>query len=350
MKTGPDRPEQLTKSQVERAYVKYGADVARDVVQLIDRTQAPGWGLVRTGLPALDNLVTIAPQTVTVFAGRPGMGKSLWLKVLARQALADIKASGGHERGDRVVYVTLEEPGSKLGVQLGGMKVAYREIVRATANAEDARREALGLAASLQSLVMVEHPGVISGAITPAISTSMVIRAIERAHRDDGLRPTMILLDYLQLVQADGSSQSVRSKMESVTAASNGAVLLSRTFNCPVILAVQAGRGTDRRDVKVPATEDMQWASAIEQDAHNIIGLWRPWVDYAESVRNGSAKPFVLDGVELTITPTLMVMGILKAKDDPSVGRRLVAHLDPVAFRAYPITREETSWAKTFQQ
>jgi len=278
------------------------------------------------------------------------MGKSLWLKVLARQALADIEAGGGHDRGERAFYVTMEEPGSKLGVQLGGMRTGYREIVRATANAEEARKEATRLAVSLQSLVLIEHPGVISGAITPPISTSMTIRAIERAHRDDGLTPKMILLDYLQLMGADGSSASAKSKVETVTAASNGAVLLSRTFNCPVILAVQAGRGTDRRDVKIPATEDMQWASAIEQDAHNIIGLWRPWVDNAESVRSGTAKPFVLDGVELAITNTLMVMGILKAKDDPSVGRRVVAHLDPVAFRAYPITREETSWAKTFQQ
>jgi replicative DNA helicase len=343
------KPVKVPPSEVERAYVKYGADVANDVLALIDRTQQPGWGLVKTGLPALDKLVTIAPQTVTVFAGRPGMGKSLWLKVLSKQSLAEIASSGGHDRGERVFYVTLEEPGAKLGVQLGGMTARYRDIVRATADVNEARREATALALALRSLVLIEHPGVLRGAITPAISTSMVIRAIERAHHDDGLTPKMILLDYLQLMQADGSSSSVKSKMEAVTAASNGAVILSRAFNCPVILAVQAGRGTDRRDVRIPALEDMQWASAIEQDAHNIFGLWRPWVDFAESARNGTAKPLVLDGVSLEIVSTLMVMGILKSKDDPAVGRRIVAHLDPAEFRAYPITASEASWSQTFK-
>lgn len=346
--SAPPRPPKPTESEIERSYVKYGADVANDVLALIDRTQKPGWGLIRTGLPALDNLVTIAPQTVTVFAGRPGMGKSLWLKVLAKQAMVDIAAGGGHERGERAFYVTMEEPGAKLGVQLGGMKAAYRDIVRSTVNPEEARREAAGLAVALRSLVLIEHPGVLAGAITPAISTSMVIRAIERANRDDGLIPKMILLDYLQLMGADGSSSSVRSKMETVTAASNGAVMLSRAFNCPVILAVQAGRGTDKRDVKIPQADDMQWASAIEQDAHNIFGLWRPWVDFAESARNGTAKPLVMDGVSLEIVKTLMVIGVLKSKDDAAVGRRIVAHLDPVTFRAYPITESETQWSQTF--
>lgn len=331
----------VTDSQMERAYVKYGADIANEVLGLIDQTQAPGWSLVKTGFPALDNMVTIAPQTVTVFAGRPQHGKSLWLKVLAKQALADIAARGGHDSGERVFYVTLEEPGKKLGVQLGGMTASYRDIMRGEADVEAARTEAMYLAKTLRSLCVVEHPGILEGRIAPAVSAGMVIRAVERAADDDGIKPTMILLDYLQLMKADGTSVSASQKSEHVTAASNGAVRLSRVFNCPVIMAVQAGREVDRREVKIPSLSDMQWSSSVEQDADTILGLWRPWVDHAEDARNGTAKPVQIDGVELAVTETLMVLGIAKTRNDASGGRRIAAHLDPVRFRAYPIERRE---------
>lgn len=342
------RTPRLTDSQIERAYVKYGADVANDVLAMIDRTQAPGWALATSGLPILDRLVTIAPQTVTVFAGRPQHGKSLWLKILAKRALAAIENGGGYERGERVFYVTLEEPGSKLGVQLGGMAASYRDLIRGEADVEAARTEATYLAKSLRSLVVMEHPGLIAGAIAPAVSAGMVMRGVERIATDDGLRPTMILLDYLQLMRADGSEMSVKNKTEHVMAASNGAVRLSRTFNCPVIMAVQAGREVDKRVMKVPSLSDMQWASGIEQDADTVIGLWRPWVDHAADVRNNTADPVTIDGIALSITDSLMVMGIAKTRNDSSGGRMVAAHVDPVRFIASGITlSREDGWRGT---
>lgn len=334
----------VTDSQLERAYVKYGADVANSVIRMIDQTQAPGWALAATGLPILDKLVTIGPKTVTVWAGRPQMGKSLWLKIMARLALEAIEASGGHERGERVFYATLEEPGAKLGIQLGGMTASYRDIIRREADAEQARTEALRLALSLRSLCVIEHPGLMDGRIAPAVSAGMIMRSIERAAADDGLKPTMILLDYLQLMKADGTTLSVKSKTDHVTAASNGAVMLANAYNCPVIMAVQAGRAVDSRELKVPGLADMQWASAIEQDADTILGLWRPWVDNAEAARAGNAKSITIDGVDLTITDTLMVLGVAKSRNDAAGGRMIAAHVDPVRFRAYPIEAREAHW------
>ncbi len=342
------KPERLTQSQLERAYVKYGADIACDVVDLLERTRGANWALATTGLPIFDQLVTIAPQTVTVFAGRPQHGKSLWLKILAKRARDAIEASGGYERGERVFYVTLEEPGAKLGIQMGGVTASFRDVIRGQADYERTKLEAAYIAKTMRSVVLVEHPGIIDGGIAPAISAAMVIRAIERAAIDDGLKPTMILLDYLQLMRADGSGQSVQTKTEHVTAASNGAVRLSRVFNCPVIMAVQAGREVDRRVLKVPSMADMQWASSIEQDADTVIGLWRPWVDHALDVRNGTADPVTIDGIDLTITESLMVIGISKTRNDSSGGRVVAAHVDPVGFTAsgMSLRSDDDTWAR----
>lgn len=328
----------LTDSQLERAYVRYGADIACDVADLVRRSHAPGWSLTKTGLTSLDKAITIAPQTVTVFAARPQHGKSMMLKVLARQAIRDLEARGGYEAGERVFFVTLEEPGGKLGVQLGGMTATYRDILRGEADEDLAIREAIGLARSLRGLCVIEHPGIVEGRIAPAVSAGIVTRAIERAHADDGLRPAMILLDYLQLMKADGSDgTSAKTKTEHVMAASNGAVRLSRAFNCPVVMAVQAGRDTDTRAIKLPTLADMQHSSAIEQDADTILGLWRPWVDHADDVLAGTAKPINLGGTSVSIVENLMVLGVIKTRNDAAGGQRFGAHVDPVRFRAYPI-------------
>lgn len=334
----------MTDSQLERAYVHYGADVSCDVVELIDRSTAPGWNLVRTGLPDLDRQVTIAPQTVTVFAARPQHGKSMMLKVLARQAIRDLEARGGYEAGERVFFVTMEEPKAKLGIQLGGLSASYRDVIRGEIDRDALRVEAISIARSLRSLCVIEHPGVLDGRIAPPVSAGIVTRAIERAHSDDGLRPAMIILDYLQLMKADGASaMSAQSRTDHVMAASAGAVRLSRAFNCPVLLAVQAGRAVDARGDKMPALSDMQWASAIEQDADTIIGLWRPWVDHADDVLGGADKPVKAGGGEIRITEGLMILGVIKTRNDGAGGRKFGAHVDPVRFTAHPIDRHATA-------
>lgn len=334
----------MTPSQARRAYVKYAGDAIAGLARDVEDSHSPGWTMVRTGLTELDRHVTIAPRTVTVFAARPQHGKSMWLKILAKRALLDLEARSGYDDGERVFFVTLEEPSSKLVAQVAGMSMPYRSILRGETDKAAALAEVYGLAKShVRGLAIVEHPGMVDGRAMPAVSSDIVIGAIEQAAADDGLRPSLILMDYLQLMRADGSGASVRTKTEHVTAASNGAVRLAREFRCPVVLAVQAGRDTDDRGVKLPALSDMQWASAIEQDADTIIGLWRPWVDHAEEVLSGTDKPLKIGGLDVRITESLMILGIIKTRNDGAGGRKFGAHVDPVRFTAHPIDRHATA-------
>lgn len=336
----PPRDAGLADRQLDRAYRFNAGDLATDIYRMIEQAANPEWPLLLTGVAPLDRGLTIAPQTVTVFAGRPSHGKSMWCKALAKRACADIMAQGGYERGERVVYVTLEEPRQKIGAQIGGFSVPYRDIMRGEFDADSAKLEAMGLVKALRPLEVIQHPGMVDGRIAPAVSAGRIMRIIEQAARDDGIRPRLIVLDYLQLMKADGTGLSVRSKTDHVTAASNGAVTLSRTFNCPVVLAVQAGREVDQRQIKIPTMSDMQHASAIEQDADNIIGLWRPAIDYAEELAAGQVPNLDLGPMQLGVTSTLMVMGVIKSRNDAAAGRRFGVHLDPVTHKVFPIVRE----------
>lgn len=324
------------RRNLERAYVLGAVELADEVSALLDRVESPNWRLVETGIGPLDAALTIAPSTVTVLAGRPGMGKSTVAKILAMREMRGI-ARSEHAGRRVVVYVTLEEGADKLAVQLGGVGASYRDIVRGHYDRGLIRRRADRLVTALGPLKVIRHPGILGGRLAPAVSSEIVLRAIERMVADDGLQVSMLVLDYLQLMKADGREASDRSKTEHVTAASNGAVMLSRSLRCPVILAVQAGREVDSRAMPLPTMGDLQFASAIEQDADNVLGLYRPAADEKHQAKIDAEGESWIESPRLKVTPELMLMNVIKSRNDGCAGWRFGAHVDPVLFEMHAI-------------
>ena len=334
-KPSPDEAERRQRN-LERAYVLGAAELADEVIALLDRVESPDWRLVETGIGPLDAALTIAPSTVTVLSGRPGMGKSTVAKILAMREMRGI-ARSEHAGKRVVVYVTLEEGADKLAIQLGGVGATYRDIVRGDYDRALIRRRADRLVTTLGALKVIRHPGIMGGRLAPAVSAEIVLRSVERMVADEGLVVSMLVLDYLQLMKADGREASERSKTEHVTAASNGAVMLSRSLRCPVILAVQAGRDVDNRALPLPTLADMQFASAIEQDADNILGLYRPASDEKHQAKIDAEGESWIEDPRLKVTPELMLMNVIKSRNDGCAGWRFGAHVDPVRFEMHSI-------------
>ena len=233
-RSGPVKPQ--SQSVLERGYLFTGADMARDVAALIDRVTAPGYSILKTGIPTIDHDITIAPQTVTVLSARPSHGKSMLLKVFARNVLSGILAGGTASENDRVIYITLEETREKLASQIGGFPYSWRDINRgdiAPDKIPAARQSAIGLAKTLRHLLALEHPGLIEGRLAPPVTPSMVIRSVERAASEDGVRPRGIFLDYLQLLNPDGGDRGREGRTETVTAAAHGAKQLAKALTAP---------------------------------------------------------------------------------------------------------------------
>lgn len=328
-KTGP------SLSALERAYLNTGADLANALVAMIDRVTAPGYSIVKTGIPTLDQAITIAPRTVTVLAARPSHGKSMLLKVFARSVLDDIEARGDAAASERVVYITLEESKEKLAAQIGGFPYSWRDLQRGEIKPADvpaARMSAIGVAKTLRHMVALDNPGLVEGHLAPAITPAGVIRYVERAAIEDGIKPKAIFLDYLQLLNPDGPDNARQSRTDLVSAASKGAKRLAAAFDCPVIMAVQAGREVDGRKDKIPQMSDLQWASSIEQDADTVLGLRRPCIDHTEG-----AETVELGGREISITTQLMISRVIKSRDDGAGGRMFALNVDPISFKAWPV-------------
>jgi replicative DNA helicase len=320
------KPEKMTREQLADAYIKFGPDMANDVLDLLRTVKSPDHVIVRTGVAPMDNDITISGGSVTVVAARPSHGKSMMLKMLARSVMRDIMSRpvmAGSPR-DAVIYVTLEEPSDKLYVEIGGhLPYSYRSIHRG--EVPDDTREMVNVLQGVKvlgNLVTIEHPGLINGRMAPPITTDMIVHTIERLATTYNIRPRAIMLDYLQLLSANWQDNSRANRTDIVTAASNGVSALARAYRCPVIVAAQAARGVDDRKLKIPAMGDMQHASSIEQDAHTILGLWRPIIDGETTVMVGEH--------EISVTSKTMLVRVAKSRADGAGGKLYALNFDPV--------------------
>ena len=88
---------------------------------------------------------------------------------------------------------------------------------------------------------------------------------------------------------------------------------LAKRFGCPILVGAQAKRDVDERKNKIPSAGDCQWASAIEQVADKLFGLWRPILTEEEGAIVGK-----LNGSPVLATPTLLVAKLLKQRFGPA--------------------------------
>lgn len=102
-------------------------------------------------------------------------------------------------------------------------------------------------------------------------------RAFVRQHRRTDLtgKPSdcVVVIDYLQLVRPSDSSLP---REQQVADMSRGFKQLALELNVPVLLLAQLNRDVDRRAEPRPVLADLRESGAIEQDADDVIFIWRP--------------------------------------------------------------------------
>lgn len=225
-----------------------------------------------TGLRDLDKkLGGLHPSDLIILAGRPAMGKTSLAMKLAFEAAkaydATLDEQGNPKIGDggRVAFFSLEMSSEQLAGRLLSeqTKVSSDKIRRGEIKAEDFEKFVEA------SQVLSALPLYIDD--TPGITVSALRNRARRLKRQKGLE--LIIVDYLQLIQAPGGSSD--NRVQAVSEITRGLKMIAKELNVPVIALSQLSRGPEQRDDKRPQLADLRESGSIEQDADAVMFIFR---------------------------------------------------------------------------
>lgn len=223
-----------------------------------------GWTEVDEIIPGLRG------GEVTVVGGRPGMGKSV--------VLLNVAAHAALRLGVHVLAITLEMSPEQYMDRLlaaeGNIELTRIRERNLTDADWDRAAKANTVIAEARTLHILR-----SSEMSP-----QRIRAELRAMRRAGTPAGLVTLDYLQLME---NAMARESRQLEVAGLSRSLKNISGDEDIPFLVGSQLNRGPDQRSDHRPTMADLRESGAIENDADNIILLYRDEKYNAQSTHAG---------------------------------------------------------------
>jgi len=85
----------------------------------------------------------------------------------------------------------------------------------------------------------------------------------------------LVVVDYLQLMNGSGYGKGGDSRVNVVSDISRSMKIMAKELNVPVVCLSQLSRGPEGRPDKRPMLSDLRESGAIEQDADEVLFLYR---------------------------------------------------------------------------
>ena len=214
---------------------------------------------IRTGYRDLDNMTAgLQRSDLIILAARPAMGKTTLVTNLAYNVATIAKLP--------VLFFSLEMSKEQLIDRMLSDASGVDSWNIRTGNLSDDDfskiSEAMG--------EMAEAPIFIDD--TPGLSVLEMRTKARRAAHDQPLG--LIVVDYLQLMQASGSYAG--NRVQEVSEISRGLKLIARELNVPLIALSQLSRSVESRTPPIPQLSDLRESGSIEQDADIVSFIYRP--------------------------------------------------------------------------
>ena len=217
---------------------------------------------IPSGFHALDKITSgwQSPDLV-IIAARPAMGKTAFVLSMAKHMAVD--------REIPTAVFSLEMSNVQLVNRLI-MNVCELEgdkIKTGKMSKEDAKR------LNTKINIMKGKPLYLDD--TPSLSIFELRSKARKLVREHGVQ--IIIIDYLQLMNAQGTSFG--SREQEVSIISRGQKGLAKELDIPIIALSQLNRGVEARqgiEGKTPQLADLRESGAIEQDADMVCFIHRP--------------------------------------------------------------------------
>lgn len=231
------------------------------------RTEAGGPPGATTGLADLDELIGgLKPGTVTVIAGRPGMGKSVLAGSIALQTA---------RAGNGALFLSMELSEEMQTARFladlctfYGPPVHYEDINRGTLRADERGRV---IRAADE---MAHYPLMLSDRTNQTVAEIRgVIKDAGRELRSTGAELRVVVLDYLKFIRASERYAGNRvNEIGEITGALKGA---AKELGVAIVLVAQVNRQNEQREDKRPQLSDLRESGDIEQDADVVMFVYR---------------------------------------------------------------------------
>ncbi|HSU42767.1 MAG TPA: replicative DNA helicase [Casimicrobiaceae bacterium] len=121
---------------------------------------------------------------------------------------------------------------------------------------------------------------------TPALNAIEVRSRARRLMKQYG-KLGLVIVDYLQLMQATTSGENRATEISEISRAMKS---LAKELHVPVVALSQLNRSLEQRPNKRPVMSDLRESGAIEQDADVIVFIYRDEVYNPESQDKGTAE------------------------------------------------------------
>lgn len=227
-----------------------------------------GWS---TGLRDLDaKLGGLDPGCVTVIGARPRMGKTSLAFHIAKSIAAKPDPVDGHLG---VFFASMEMPRdgvarreafSEAGVNANKLKTG----AGLTADEWGRLSEAAKHLSSLP--IWVDD----TAALSPLQLRSKA-RRVRSDWRRKGVRLALVVVDYLQLMNGRGLAGKNGNREQEVAECSKALKVLAKDLGCHVLALAQLNRDVEKRAGRRPSMADLRESGSVEQDADNILMLYR---------------------------------------------------------------------------
>lgn len=210
-----------------------------------------------TGLRDLDKKINgLNKSDLLLIAARPAMGKTSFALNIGLNVAKKYKKT--------VAFFSLEMSREQLAMRLisGESFVDSQKLATGKLSEEEWSKLCQAAAALSQTDIRVDD----NPSITVAEMNAM-------CRRLDNLG--LVIIDYLQLMTGSGYGKSDGNRVQVVGEISRALKIMAKELNVPVICLSQLSRGPESRTDKRPILSDLRESGSIEQDADEVLFLYR---------------------------------------------------------------------------
>lgn len=230
----------------------------------IEKASEKSGGLsgLASGYTKLDEMTSgWQPSDLIIIAGRPAMGKTSFALSMAKNMVADYQIP--------VAFFSLEMNNVQLVNRLisNVCEISGSRILSGNLGADGWERFDKNIGKLEGAPLYVDD--------TPGLSVFELRSKARRLKKEKDIQ--MIMIDYLQLMNANG--MRFNSRQEEVSTISRSLKGLAKELNIPIVALSQLNRGVEGREGnegKRPMLSDLRESGAIEQDADMVLFVHRP--------------------------------------------------------------------------